>query len=122
MYYYYRNLLEPNVEASLLWAHDELGEAWNVVSQKEPWVRNNPESKTPWSKEAFGTELGDAMMMTFVAGYLEDVDPFLCMLQKIATKMSSAGVEGTYLGLLSDVAGACEKEIKRVTKGGKQIE
>lgn len=122
-HFYSRGLHEPTGKDALLWAHDELGEAWNVLSQQEPWVRNNPEDKTPWSKEAFGEELGDAMFMIFIAGYLEGTDPLLCLLQKMSKKIteSNAAATSCYLGLLSDVMGGCDREIKRIIEGGKKL-
>lgn len=122
-YYYFRGLLEPDGKSALLWANSELSEAWEVLSQQEPWIRNNPEDKEPWSKEAYGEELGDAMMMIFVAGYLEDTDPLFCMLGKIAKKMTESDSASTacYLGLLSDIMGGCDKEVKRIIEGGKKL-
>jgi hypothetical protein len=119
-YFSFRGLREPTGKDALLWAHDELGEAWNVLSQQEPWVRNNPDDKEPWSKEAYGEELGDAMLMTFVAGYLEQADSLFCMLAKIAKKLTESddAAAACYIGLLSDIIGGCDKEIKRILEGG----
>lgn len=119
-YFYFRGLREPTGKDALLWAGSELFEAWEVLSQQEPWLRNNPDDKKPWSKEAYGEELGDSMFMLFIAGYLEHTDPLFCMLGKIAKKLTESddAAIACYLGLLSDVMGGCDKEIKRVIEGG----
>ncbi len=73
----------PTAEQALLWAVTEMAEAVEVLFAQGDWVRNNPEEKPIFDKEALGTELGDAMMMLLLCGYLLESDPLLLMLTKL---------------------------------------
>ena len=74
----------PTLEEALMWAQTELAEVYELLLAKEGgWVRNNPDKHPPYSDEALAEELGDAILMLLVAGYVTDVDPLVAMIKKI---------------------------------------
>jgi NTP pyrophosphatase (non-canonical NTP hydrolase) len=88
-YYEKRGLEWPTTEEALMWSIAELGETFDLVlSRNTKWVRNNPEKHPQFSKEKFSEELGDIIMMLFVAGICEyDVNPLNALLDKINRKL-----------------------------------
>ena len=98
-YYTLRGLKFPDAWQSLAFATTEMGEAYEYLLQRDGgWVRNNPENKPAWDRQAFAEELGDMIMMVVVAGIAEGVDPIQAMLSKMERKLQKAGIERQYLG------------------------
>ncbi len=86
-YYDRRGLKRPTTEEALLWAVTELGETCDLFLMSKPgWVRNH--EKEPFSRERFGEELGDCMMMLFIAGMNEGVNALECMTNKLMSRMN----------------------------------
>ena len=83
-YYEARGLVWPDTRDALAWCITELAEAYEVLLSRKNWVRNNPDDKPDWDAEAFCTELGDAVMMLVVAGWVNGRD----VLDLLRTKMN----------------------------------
>lgn len=89
-YYAHRDLKWPTTIQALMWAQTELAEVYELLLARDGgWVRNNPESKEAFSKERLAEELGDTIMMLFVAGIIEGVDPIAALKNKIESKMKN---------------------------------
>lgn len=87
-YYEKRGLKLPNFDAAMKFVHTELGEVYELdLAREGGWVRNNPESKPKFSKEALAKELGDVIMMVMVAGIVEGVDPLKALVEKMEAKL-----------------------------------
>lgn len=85
-YYYKRNLKTPTSQEAILWAITELGEASDLLLMKTTdWVRNNEHER--YSVERFEEELGDAIMMLVVAGWVARGDPIKALVEKIERKL-----------------------------------
>ena len=96
-YYQLRKQKWPNVDEAMQWVETECAEVYELLlARKGGWVRNNPASKPEFSKEALAEELGDAIMMLLVAGYVEEADPLEALLEKMDRKLSEvvAGMSG----------------------------
>lgn len=94
-YYTQRGLVwPPDADTALQWVVTELGEVTEVLlARKARWVRNNPEDKTGFSKDALAYELGDVVMMALVAGIVEGVDPIKALQDKMSRKLQQTGGE-----------------------------
>jgi NTP pyrophosphatase (non-canonical NTP hydrolase) len=78
----------PDEMQALAFVNTELGECYELLLAKtKGWKRNNPRDKQPYSDDDFAKELGDAIMMLCVAGYVCDVDPIEAMLSKMDVKI-----------------------------------
>ncbi len=86
-YYDERDLLWPDFEQAMAFAHTEIGEAYEVyLAQFEGWVRNDPDHE-PFSAARLAEELGDAIMMLVVAGIAYGIDPVQALREKMAHKL-----------------------------------
>lgn len=86
-YYEIRGLKVPTVEEALMFVHTELAEVYELlIARSGGWTRNNPQNKPVFTKEGLGEELGDAIMMLMVAGWVEGVDPVKALLEKLYRK------------------------------------
>jgi NTP pyrophosphatase (non-canonical NTP hydrolase) len=86
-YYEKRGLVWPSFDDAIKFVVTELGEVLEVDLSRKDWVRNNPENKPTFSKEALSTELGDVIFMLMVAGYVEGVNPIQSLKDKINRKL-----------------------------------
>jgi len=87
-YYDKRKLKWPTFDEAMKFVHTELGEIYELdLSRIGGFIRNHPESKPQFSKEALAEELGDAIFMLLVAGYSEGVDPLEAMQKKMRDKL-----------------------------------
>lgn len=84
-----RNIISPdNVWQALGFANTELGEVYELLLDREKtWVRNHPENKPKFSKEALGEELGDVILMIMLAGWIEGVNPIQALREKLQRKL-----------------------------------
>lgn len=104
-YYQLRGQKWPNVEEAMMWLETECAEVYELLlARKDGWVRNNPANKPEFSKEALAAELGDAIMMLLVAGYVEDVDPMQALLEKVERKLREVPLPGGGRFSVSDFA------------------
>lgn len=78
-----RGRMWPTTEDSLLWMITEIAEAFELLSAKKNYVRNNPDDKEPFSKERFAEELGDVIYMAIITGLVEGVNPLDALLNKM---------------------------------------
>lgn len=91
VYYEVRGLKWPDFNAAMKFVATELGEVYELdLSREGGWVRNNPQNKPQFSKEALSEELGDAIMMLVVAGLAEGVDPIKSLIDKLNKKIAKA--------------------------------
>ena len=76
-------LIWPNTtEDAILFAQTEIAEAVEILFARKEYIRNHPDDKPDWSAGAFGEELGDAIFMLMVAGYMMGCDPIDSMISK----------------------------------------
>ena len=94
-YYEKRQLNHPNVWEALGWTITEIGEVYEVLLSQGSWVRNNPENKPKFSKEALAEELGVVIFMLVVAGIESGVDPIQALRDKMQRKISQKLATGT---------------------------
>jgi NTP pyrophosphatase (non-canonical NTP hydrolase) len=89
-YYEERELVWPqDVWQALGFATSELGEAWDVLVERDAdWVRNHPSEKG-WDEGAFTEECGDTIMMLMVACKLIGRDPIAALRAKMRRKTES---------------------------------
>lgn len=88
-YYDGRKLQWPDFSDAMKFAITEVAEVFEIDLSRNPnWVRNNPQNKPKFSKEALSEELGDVIMMVMVAGIVEGVDPIEALEKKIKRKLS----------------------------------
>lgn len=93
-YYEGRNLKYPDAWESLAWAQAELGEVYEILlGWRGDWVRNNPQDHPLKTKDDFSEELGDAIMMIMMAGYVEGVNPIQSLKDKINRKLEKVNEE-----------------------------
>ena len=86
-YYRKRQMILPTEAQALMFCATELGEAFELLLQKEAnWVRNNPQNKKRYNPERFGEECGDIVMMALVAGMQAGVNPLLLLFGKMERK------------------------------------
>lgn len=89
-YYNYRKLKFPDFSSAMKFVMTELAEVYELdLAREGGWIRNHPENKPEFSKEALSEELGDAIFMLIVAGMAEGVDPIESMKTKMKTKMEN---------------------------------
>lgn len=87
-YYEYRKLTWPNFDNAMKFVMTEVAEVYEIdLARSGKWVRNNPDSKPEFDKDALAKELGDAIMMLIVAGMVEGVNPLEALENKIKSKM-----------------------------------
>ncbi len=88
-YFKERGYVMPNVWDALAFADTEKAEALEVLldGTGKNWVRNNPEDKPDWDRDAFAEELGDMLMMITIAGLTEGLFPVTAMLEKMKRKL-----------------------------------
>ena len=88
-YFKERGYVMPNVWEALAFADTEKAEALEVLlaGNGKKWVRNNPEDKPDWDRDAFADELGDMLMMITIAGLTEGLFPVTAMLEKMKRKL-----------------------------------
>ena len=87
-YYACRGYKVPTRLEALGFVVTELGEAFDVaLEQVGGWKRNNPDAKTA-QEAAFVEEVGDIIMMLFVAVGLDDDsgDPIAALMDKMKRK------------------------------------
>lgn len=85
-----RQYVMPNAMQAMAWVNTEIGEVYELLLQKEAtWVRNNPDSKTPYSPQQVAEELGDVIFMIMLAGYAEGVNPLDAMKAKMERKLNN---------------------------------
>lgn len=78
-------VVPPDADTAVAWAITEIAEAIELLlDRKEDWVRNNPGDKETYTPARLAEELGDAIMMLLVAGYVEDLDPLQAMIDKLS--------------------------------------
>lgn len=89
-YYEERGLVWPRAAWQALgFAASELGEAWDILLERdEEWVRNHPEEKG-WDKDGFAEECGDAIMMVLVACKIIGCDPIAALRAKMRRKVAN---------------------------------
>ena len=93
-YYNKRGLKFPNFDNAMKFVTTEIAEVYELdLSRIGGWVRNHPENKPDFDKEALSEELGDAIMMLIVAGIAEGVDPIDSLQNKIKHKLNMIGME-----------------------------
>ena len=84
-------LKRPDFWHAMGFAETERAEALEVIFSREGgWVRNHPENKPEWDREAFGKELGQAVMMIVMAGIAEGIDPLESLDAWLGKKIASA--------------------------------
>lgn len=87
-YYNKRGLKWPTFDEAMKFVHTELAEVYELdLARIGGFIRNHPENKPQFSKEALAEELGDAIFMLIVAGEVEGVDPLEAMENKMKRKM-----------------------------------
>lgn len=87
-YYDKRGLKWPNFDDAMKFVITELGEVYELdLNRIGGYIRNHPENKPTYSKEAMAEELGDAIFMLIVAGYVDGVDPIKAMTDKMNRKL-----------------------------------
>lgn len=85
-FYHERGLRWPSNEwIALAWSQTEVAEAYeHLLAGVIGWARSRPDKHpTVFNSQDFGEELGDAILMLLVAGYIAGVDPLEQMLSKI---------------------------------------
>lgn len=88
-YYDKRSLKWPDVWKALAFSQTEVSEVYELLFSREGgFVRNHPENKPVFTKDRLAEELGDAILMLLVAGYVENVDPLDAMVKKIERKLN----------------------------------
>ena len=89
-YYKKRGLKWPkNSWQALGWLHSEIGEVYELLQAREGgWVRNNPDEHDEFARERLAEELGDCVMMLYVAGIVEGVDIEQGLLDKMERKLA----------------------------------
>lgn len=86
-----RKYVFPNAWQAMGWVNTEIGEVYELLLAREAdWVRNNPDSKAPYSRIQMAEELGDIIFMVMLAGYAQGVNPMDAMIAKMARKLSEA--------------------------------
>jgi NTP pyrophosphatase (non-canonical NTP hydrolase) len=89
-YYKKRGLKWPDFDDAMKFVLTEIGEVYEIdLSRVGGWVRNNPQDKPEFDKEALGRELGDVIMMLMVAGIAEGVNPLAALVNKINKKLEA---------------------------------
>jgi len=89
-YYKKRGLKWPDFDNAMKFVLTEIGEAYEIdLSRVGGWIRNNPDAKPEFDKNALGSELGDAIMMLMVAGIVEGVNPLAALVNKINKKLEA---------------------------------
>lgn len=87
-YYDKRGLKWPNFDEAMKFVQTELAEVYELdLARIGGFVRNHPENKPQFSKEALAEELGDAIFMLLVAGMAEGVNPLEAMQNKMRKKL-----------------------------------
>ena len=87
-YYEQRGLTFPSFDNAMKFVQTELAEVYELdLARIGGWVRNNPQNKPQFSREALAEELGDAIFMLVVAGIAEGVDPIQAMRNKMQRKL-----------------------------------
>lgn len=87
-YYDKRQLKWPTFDEAMKFVHTEIAEVYELdLSRIGGFVRNHPENKSQFSKDALAEELGDAIFMLLVAGYSEGVDPLDAMQKKMKDRL-----------------------------------
>lgn len=100
----------PDVWEAMGWVTTELGEVYEqLLAKKSGWVRNNPDSKAPYSPESLAEELGDVIFMVMLAGYAEGVNPLQAMKNKMARKLERKVATG-----ISSVIPISEEDAKKI--------
>lgn len=85
-YFNIRQLKHPDFRDAILFAITELAEALEVELAQRSYVRNNPDDKPTFDKNALAEELGDVIMMIQTAGIAYKVDPLRALIDKLAKK------------------------------------
>jgi hypothetical protein len=75
--------IQPTIKDALGFIVTELAEVWELDLAREPYIRNHPEDKEPFTKERFAEELGDVVYMCIIAGSIEHVDVIDAMYKKM---------------------------------------
>lgn len=89
-YYRKRGLKWPDFDNAMKFALTEIGEVYEIdLAREGGWVRNNPDAKPAFDKDALGRELGDVIMMLMVAGIAEGVNPLAALVNKINKKLET---------------------------------
>jgi NTP pyrophosphatase (non-canonical NTP hydrolase) len=100
----------PDVWEAMGWVTTELGEVYEqLLAKKSGWVRNNPDSKAPYSPESLAEELGDVIFMVMMAGYAEGVNPLQAMKNKMTRKLERKVATG-----ISSVIPISEEDAKKI--------
>jgi len=87
-YYNKRDLKWPSFDEAMKFVHTEIAEVYELdLARIGGFVRNHPENKPQFSKEALAEELGDAVFMLLVAGEVEGVNPIEAMTNKMNRKL-----------------------------------
>ena len=87
-YFKLRGYKIPTINEALMFAHTELGEAYELLLAREGgWIRNHPGSKPKYSPEALAEELCDAIMMLAIAGWAMHVNPIDALRAKMMRKL-----------------------------------
>lgn len=95
-YYDKRGLKFPNFDNAMKFVATEIAEVYELdLSRIGGWVRNNPDSKPDFDKNALAEELGDAIMMLVVAGMAEGVDPIEALQNKMERKLKKIYVQSS---------------------------
>jgi len=102
-YYNERKLKWPSFDEAMKFVVTELAEVYELdLARIGGFVRNHPETKEEFSKERLSEELGDAIFMLLVAGYVEGVNPIESMKAKMCKKL---GITIPKEGILVDIRG-----------------
>lgn len=116
-YYNKRHLTWPNFDNAMKFVQTELAEVYEIdLDRSGNWVRNHPENKPKFDKEALAEELGDAIFMLVVAGLAEGVDPITAMKNKMERKLEEVKEEINKLKGRSQLEILIDQEVEDLMK------